>query len=465
MARNQKPHRESFGSVRKLKSGRYQARYTAPDGTKRSLGTFPTKTEARQRIAREQVAIAGGVWRDRDQGGVRLDEYVETWLRSRADIRDRTRALHERMLRVWIAGEHPAATGPHRRVVSLGPRRIDSVTPADVREWFSAVTAASAARAESRHVKAKSNPTAVNRAVRTWARASGLGVAATGRIPHAVKEAWAQAGGAVLLDLDPPPINAGKTEAAQAYRLLKAAMTVAVEEGVIVSNPCTIKRAGEVSAAERVPATVPQVAAIACAMPDRYGAAVWVAAFSGLRHGELFALQRRHVDLQTGRIRVEQALEMRGSARVFGPPKSTAALRSVTIGEPALGHLRRHVDTFVARRDDALIFSTSSGRPVYGIGPLFARAREAAGRPELRWHDLRHTGATLALQTGANFVDVQARMGHATMDAARRYLHTHENRDDLIAERMAAQAAQEISAAPSTSLLSDVVSVREAGVS
>ncbi|MCW3158630.1 tyrosine-type recombinase/integrase [Micropruina sonneratiae] len=59
-----------------------------------------------------------------------------------------------------------------------------------------------------------------------------------------------------------------------------------------------------------------------------------------------------------------------------------------------------------------------------------------AGRDDLRWHDLRHTGATLAAQVGATTAELQARLGHSTTVAAQLYQHAAKDRDRLISERL-----------------------------
>ncbi len=66
----------------------------------------------------------------------------------------------------------------------------------------------------------------------------------------------------------------------------------------------------------------------------------------------------------------------------------------------------------------------------------FSKARAAAGRDDLTWHDLRHTGATLAAQVGATTAELQARLGHSTSVAAQLYQHAAKDRDRQIAERL-----------------------------
>jgi integrase len=88
---------------------------------------------------------------------------------------------------------------------------------------------------------------------------------------------------------------------AKAYRLVRAILSTAVDDGRIRRNPCRIKGAGEHRAAERSTASVRQVYALAERMPERFRALVRAAAFTGLRWGELIALRRCDVDL-TGRV-------------------------------------------------------------------------------------------------------------------------------------------------------------------
>lgn len=103
-------------------------------------------------------------------------------------------------------------------------------------------------------------------------------------------------------------------------------------------------------------------------------------------------------------------------------------------------HLRRHV----AVGRNALLFP-AAGDPTAHMAPatlyrVFYPARKAAGRPDLRFHDLRHTGATLAAATGATLAELMARLGHSTPGAALRYQHASRDRDRVIAEALSALA-------------------------
>jgi integrase len=72
---------------------------------------------------------------------------------------------------------------------------------------------------------------------------------------------------------------------------------------------------------------------------------------------------------------------------------------------------------------------------------VYYPAREKAGRPDLRFHDLRHTGATLAAVSGATLKELRSRLGHSTPSAAMIYQHAAADRDKVIAEALSKLAA------------------------
>jgi integrase len=226
------------------------------------------------------------------------------------------------------------------------------------------------------------------------------------------------------------------TTAAKAYRLLRTVCSTAVEDGVLAVNPCQVKGAGVERSAERPIATVAEVAALADAVPPRFRAMVLLAAWTGLRFGELTALERGDLDLLHGTVSVtksRQRLDDGGS--VVGPPKSAAGHRVVSIPPPLLPELEQHLAAYVGADRRAVVFTGERGapldRPRWHI--VWAKARTEVGRPDLRFHDLRHTGNTLAAATGASTRELMARMGHASPRAALIYQHATRDRDQAIA--------------------------------
>jgi len=436
-------HRRASGAVRRLPSGRWQARYTGPDGALRTLGTFPTKVEADQELAHEVSRMARGVWRDPRLGEQLLGEWFRGWIATRADLAPSTRALYGQLLERWIDAEVPVVGGARPRVVRLGAQSLASVTPAAVREWDAAVLAEASRRAGERWSRAASTPKRVNAAIRAWALENGRAVAATGRRPVELREAWLDATGGVVVDAREGRRNLGRTEAAQAYRLLHTGLAQAVSDGLIPANPCAIKGASQRDSRHRTERRVlapDELWALAEAMPKRYRAAVVVSFLSGLRAGELFALQRKHVDLAAGTIRVEQSLARSGTggAGPFSATKSRAGVRTVALPTVAVEVLAEHMARFTPERRDALVFGTASGRPLTSgsRSTMFARARRAIDRDDLTWHDLRHSALTLVALTGATLPELMQRAGHSTPRAALHYQHAADDAQRRIAAHL-----------------------------
>jgi integrase len=117
------PTRRSFGWIRRLPSGRYQASYVAPSGVRRKApSTFLNKTDAGVWLSRVRVSILEGRWRDPVLGRQRFTDYAESWIAERPGLRPRTvdlyRWLHERHLK------------PH-----LARLTLEEMTPLAVRRW------------------------------------------------------------------------------------------------------------------------------------------------------------------------------------------------------------------------------------------------------------------------------------------------------------------------------------------
>jgi integrase len=234
-------------------------------------------------------------------------------------------------------------------------------------------------------------------------------------------------------DLDPER----PTLRAHAYGLLRAMCATAVIEREITGNPCGMRGASVSRRKVRIePATLDQLETIARTMPRRYRALVLLSAWCALRFGEATELRRKDLDLANGLVHVRRAVVRVDGQTVIGSPKSDAGVRAVAIPPHLVPMLRDHLDRMPMRGREALVFPAADGTSHLAPSSLyrvFYRAREVAGRPDLRWHDLRHTGAVLAAQTGATLAELMARLGHSTPQAAMRYQHAARGRDAQIA--------------------------------
>lgn len=228
--------------------------------------------------------------------------------------------------------------------------------------------------------------------------------------------------------------SGGRTSIAQSYRFLRAVLNSAVREGAIARNPCQIVGAGSEHARERPVASPLDVVELVAAITPRYRAAVLLAAWCGLRRGEVLALHREDVDLDAGTVTVRRnRIELLESDEAYdGPPKTRAGRRTVTVPPHVLPVLAEHMATWAGPER---VFVGQNGQPMRGdaVRQAFGRARTKTEMDGFTFHDLRHTGQTLAASTGATLKDLMRRLGHASAAAANRYLHAVEGRDAEIA--------------------------------
>lgn len=359
-----------FGRVRKLPSGRWQARYKGPDGLDRPAPhTFPTKRDAEVWLTKTEADILDDEWLDPDLGRVAFADYASAWIEERPDLRPKTVQLYRYLLRQHIS---PA----------FGTKPVASIREPHVRRWRKS-----------------------------------------------------------LLDDGISTVTTAK-----AYRLLKAIFNTAVDDGLIRRNPCRIKGAGQETSPERSVLTLGQVYVLADAISPRYRAMILLTVFASLRWGELAALRRYDIDLHAGTVRVARQLTEVNGKLSFGPPKSNASLRTVSIPDVILPDLTLHLHRFTGPADDDLIFTSPDGMPLRHSNfrrRAWLPALKAAGLPSIHFHDLRHTGNDLAADTGASLRELMKRMGHSTTRAALIYLHPKDERQQAIADAISKRAARE----------------------
>ena len=359
--------RRRFGAIRKLASGRFQARYRDPQGRDQTAPqTFRTAADAARFLDRVQQDVERGGWRaDARLGKRTLRQYCDSYLEENPRIGERWAETCRRNMRLHL--------------VDLLDEPVAAISPPMIRSWHS-------------------------RALR------GKG---------------------------------GRTSISQSYRFIRAVLNVAVSDGAIERNPCLIPGAGNQRSPERSIATPAQVATLVDATTPRYRAAVALAAWCGLRRGEICALRLADVDLKAGTVTVRQSrVELLESGRKFDKdPKSEAGKRTVSIPPHLLPLLRDHAKTFSGTMH---FIADTTGQQARGntIYQAFVRARKVTGT-DISFHDLRHTGQSLAAATGASLVDLKKRLGHSSLAAAQRYMHAVEGRDLAIAQALSELAGRE----------------------
>lgn len=239
-----------------------------------------------------------------------------------------------------------------------------------------------------------------------------------------------------------------KTTADDAYRMLRAILMTAVSDGMIARNPCQVKGAGQARSSERPTASVAEIEAAVAATPDHHRLALLLPAWCQLRRGEVLGLQRRDIDLLHGTLRVDRAVvrPMKGTL-VVGPPKTAAGRRTIAVPRNVLPALRHHMDRYVRSEPDAWLFTSASGGPMLPstLDRIWQRSRRKIGRPDLFYHDLRHSGLTWSAASGASIAELMRRGGHANLTAALRYQHATADRDRAIADALADLATASVS--------------------
>lgn len=408
-----------FGNIRKLPSGRHQASYSDPDGrtylsangNPRPLRyaapyTFDSRDDAEAWLADERRMISQGTWTPPPERAAQklaqvatFGEYAAAWLPSRR-VKGRPLAARTRDNYQALLDRHILPT--------FAALPLPSITPAMVERWHD--------------------------------------VTAVGK----------------------------PTTRAHAYSLLRTILASAVDDGrIATANPARIRGGGSTERVKIIrPASLDELEQIVTAMPERHQLLVLLAAWCALRFGELAELRRSDVDTKTGTLRIRRSVvtadaddlpeQLPAGHKLCGcrpgcivkAPKSGAGSRDVSIPPHLMPAVRAHLLEHAAAGRDGLLFPTTDGSHLahgtfYGRPSVFDEsgkmrrlgwgwneARRAAGRDDLRLHDLRHTGAVLAAQTGATLAELMARLGHSTPAAAMRYQHAAADRDREIARRL-----------------------------
>jgi integrase len=203
----------------------------------------------------------------------------------------------------------------------------------------------------------------------------------------------------------------------KAYQVLAGLMGAAVDAGLIPASPCRRVPLPKIEREEMRFLAPGEVARLADAIDPRYRALVLVAAYGGLRIGELAALRRRRVDRLRGTVEVTETLAEVEGVVSTGQPKTRASRRTVGLPRAVVEALDEHLARFTRPEPDALVFTAPAGGPLR-VSAWRARqwrpAVAAAGLEGFRIHDLRHTAVALWIAAGASPREVATRAGHTS---------------------------------------------------
>ncbi len=160
-------------------------------------------------------------------------------------------------------------------------------------------------------------------------------------------------------------------------------------------------------------------------------------------------LLRKHIAPVLGQVAIVdlQPGQVNGSGLIAGPPKSAAGKRVVAIPDVITQVIQWHLSCFAEDGGEGLIFTSPEGRPLHHSNfrrRVWLPALSAAGLAGIHFHDLRHTGNTLAASAGATLRELMDRMGHDSQRAAMIYLHGSDARQHEIAGSLSKLARDEL---------------------
>jgi integrase len=368
--------KRGLGNIRPLPSGRYQLRYTDPNGNSKSAGTYGTKALAERALANISRAIDNGSYRERqgvydgdlDPKTITLQELGTHWRRLRRNRRGQplspnTLADYERLVAVVL---EPLSSKPIREIT-------------------------------------------------------------TGQI----EKVWE------------PESRRAPRQANAAYKHLNTLLTYAVRNHWLQENPCTIEGANVYVPDQQPDAPdLEQVEIIENETAEPFRTVVTIAAWGGLRKGEILELRRKDIEQVIDPAGATWLIVniSRGVVWDFGEalvrvPKTPGSIRKVTLPQRVNSILVKHLAT-IPINPEALLFSSdpqgTKHWPEWKINKPWGRARALAGY-EGSFHSLRTFASTQYGLQGATLVEIMDRGGHRNARTAMRYQRTTGRETTLVA--------------------------------
>lgn len=374
---NKKNHR-TFGYIRKLPSGRYQASYVGPDGKRHyAAKSFKAKQDANAFLSAVDVSISTNVWQVPQKKSVGDDEPAhEVTLRSiyrefidyRAirgvPLRESTQDLYWRTLT--------------RTLSSFVDNPMTNITQNQISDWYlDRVTTGKVTTASKGYKLMKS------------------------MFAYAVRRGYVSAN-----PCDIPGAQSAST-------------------GLEVSTP-----------------TPEQVLNIAKNMPDGLAFSVLLQAYGALRFEEWTELRRGDVDIyifegvEHMRLNIHRAVVRVQSEFLVGSPKSRMSYRQIEVNSGLIPLMKQHLEEIASDAKDALLFprpGKATHMPHFVFIKRWEKALKMAGMSprQFRPHSLRHFGATEMLRQGANFAELKVWLGDSSLQALERYLHPTDRGKEL----------------------------------
>ena len=208
------------------------------------------------------------------------------------------------------------------------------------------------------------------------------------------------------------------------HAVLHRSLSQAVKLGMLGINPVLAVNRPKFKRKEMKTLTDSQVRTLlSIAEGSRFELLFWFAVTTGLREGELIGLKWSDLDWTGRRIGIQRQVQRLRGGLVLTEPKTAAGRRVIALGVHTIEKLRHHQSNQAeerlvagdAWRENDMIFPSTIGTLMdpSNLYHNFKRMLKRAGLPDIRFHDLRHTAATLMLQQGTHPKVVQERLGHS----------------------------------------------------
>ena len=230
---------------------------------------------------------------------------------------------------------------------------------------------------------------------------------------------------------------------AREYTCMSALFNFAELNEWIVRSPCRRIASPRVAKKERYSLTPEDLAKLAIAMGDDYGAAVWIGAETGLRWNEIYGLQVQDLDLFRRKLTVNRGLSRNtaGAPVIAHPGSAKSKHREFSISSHLCAVLQQHVDRLAHRSENAWLFPDSRGGMVRYSNwrkRHWNPAREAAGlkdcTPSIGIHDLRRLSITRMYAEGVDSPVVLNRTGHTAESMSLAYAQADPESDRRASE-------------------------------
>jgi len=226
------------------------------------------------------------------------------------------------------------------------------------------------------------------------------------------------------------------------HQILAKCLRAAVRARLIPFNPCDGVPLPRVECHEMRFLDPRQLAGLADVINPRFRAFVLLGGYGGLRLGEMLGLRRERVDLLRRQVEVAEILvEVRGQI-TYGPPKTSAGRRSVSVPRVVSDALDK---TLASVKPGGLVFTSSEGTPVRASlfrRRVWAPAVKATGLEPLRIHDLRHTAVAVWIAAGASPKEIAVRAGHTSVSVVLdRYGHLLPGSEERVTDALDVMAS------------------------